>query len=334
MITGRIKACIAMVIFACLVLISLAPMHALEAGGETRYELISGGVTFGNDAILLHPSETLFHQQTLATMDNENMDISFPGSLNFSRSRGVDLALPSISQTVNRSVSSSSVGFFYANTPFYPCCNFGAAPVGVGQFGKPSPVTPAAFSGSALMYPEMINRGNLVHGTNNTSTSQATPAASSGSAQMSTEMINQEKLVQAMHYTSTSTNINNPRLTLPPSLAADAYGEVEAINASMDKNISAANATSPALLSEQKFNLNANASQINNSSIVERMWRNSHLSNLMDDVYEGDSSSPIWIAPQENMSETLQRTDHKLVMQYALNMTQPGKYLTKAFWDL
>src|SRR5208337_738794 len=198
----------------------------------------------------------------------------------------------------------------------------------------------AAFSGSALMYPEMINQGNLAPG---------------------------------LHYTST--NINNPRLTLPPTLAANAYRDVAAVNATMGMNMSTMNVTSPGLLpgnntsvnnylkkdntssntsqantnnttaipvkistpillSEQKFNLDANASQINNSSIVERLWRNSHLPRLMDDDYEGDASSPIWIAPQENMSETLQRTDHNRVMQYALNMTQPGKYLTKAFWDL
>ncbi len=336
MITGRIKSGMAIFICACLVLLSLAPYHAIGAGGETRYELISGGVTFGNDAIRTAQDETLFHQQALATMDFENMDISFPGSLDFSPSQGVDLAFPSITQTVDRSVSYSSVGFFTADLPFYPCCNFGAAPVGVGQFGKPSPVTPAAFIGSALMYPEMINQGNLVHG---------------------------------MHYTST--NINNPRLTLPPSLAAGAYGEVAAANATLGTNLSTMNVTSPGLLSdnnstrdylikdnassnqsqananntttipvklstpvllsEQKYNLDANSSRINNSTIVERMWRNSHLSHLMDDAYEGDASSPIWIAPQENMSETLQRTDHDRVMRYALKHDAARKIPDEGF---
>lgn len=299
---GNIKASFA-VISACLLLIAVVPSPVLGAARETRYELIADGVTFGNDVINTGLNESVFHQQTLAATDRETAGISFPGDLDFIPGQGVSLALPSITQTSDQMVSLSSTGFFEANIPFYPCCNFGAAPAGVGQFGKPSPVTPARFRGSSIMYPEMINEGILVP-----------------------DLAYENK------------NINNTMVTLPPAMAAGPYGEAEAVaNATIGEtavyNSTFGNTTPPLLLSTHRFNFDSNASLINNYSIVERMWRNSHMFHLMDIAYEGDTSGPFWMEPLKP-TEALQRTNHSRVIDYSLNMTRPGKYLTKEFWDL
>ncbi|HTX44505.1 MAG TPA: hypothetical protein VMC61_07210 [Methanocella sp.] len=299
----RAGAYLAILIAACIALLALAPNDASGAAAETRYELIADGLTFGDDLIIAGLNQTVFHQQSAAAGDNEALAITFPGSLDFSPSQGVDIALPAIHQAREDAVSVSSTGFFHANLPFYPCCNFGAAPVGVGQFGKPSPVTDAGFRGNALMYPEMVNQGIL------------TP-----------DLKYENK------------NLNNTMVTLPPLLASGPYAEVAAVaNSTVGEtaanNSSLGNVTPPLLLSEQRFNFDSNASQIDNYNIVERMWRNSHLAHLMDVNYEGEASRPVWMTPLKP-AEALQLTDHFKVLGYALNLTKPGKYLTKAGWDL
>ncbi|HTX43911.1 MAG TPA: hypothetical protein VMC61_04220, partial [Methanocella sp.] len=218
-------------------------------------------------------------------------------------SSGVSLALPSISESVDRTVSISRTGFFTADLPYYPCCNFGAAPVGYGQFGVPSPVTPAGISGNALMYPEMINRGIL-------------------DRNLSTD----------------NRNLNNTMTTLPTSLAPEAFGAVSAVAGATvgekpRNNTTLGNTTMPTLLSDKRYNFNAPASDINNSSIVERMWRNSHLSHLMDFAYEGEASSPVWLEPMKPM-DAFQRRDPYKIINFSLNMTLPGKYLTRSYWEL
>ncbi len=125
---------LAIALLVCLALARL-PGEARGAAAETSYELIADGVTYGNDLILTGLRESLFHQQALSAADAESLDISFPGALPFSPSSGTYIALPSIHEAVDESVGVSSTGFFFANLPYYPCCNFGAAPVGVGQFG-------------------------------------------------------------------------------------------------------------------------------------------------------------------------------------------------------
>jgi hypothetical protein len=300
---GRVNASLAIILSACLVLVAWVPGQARGAAAETRHELVAGGAAFGNDLIVTGLNEMVFHQQSAAVEDSEALAISFPGALDFSPSQGTNIALPSISQAMSETISLSSTGFFRADLPYYPCCNFGAAPVGVGQFGKPSPVTGARFRDRALMYPEMINKGIL-----------------------------------NPNLTYENKNVNNTMVTLPPLLASGPYGESAAVaNATIGETVvngsTFGNATPPLLLSSHRFNFDANASQISNFSVVERMWRNSHLYHLMDIAYEGESSRPVWMAPLKP-AETLQLTDHFKVLGHALNMTRPGKYLTKTFWDL
>lgn len=326
-----LKGYFAIFIVLLVVMISVIPCNAFAAAGEARYEMRSGDTTFGNDLTATGQAETVFHQQTLTNEDKENLGITFPGEfgLNAAGGPGVDMVIPAITQTTKQSSSYTSTGFFTANLPFYPCCNYGAAPVGVGQFGKPSPVKPAKFRGSGLFYPEMVNSGGLKNQT-------GVPLY-------------------------TETNINNTRITLPPPTAPQAYGEVAGIarvtvggiasdplynksdneirNNSYSKSNNTSNNASnsismPLLLSSHRFNMNAPADEINNTSIMERMWRNSHFGHLMDIAYEGDSSYPTWIAPEKSPKDLLQRRDPYKVIGYSLNMTKPGEYLTYAFWDL
>ena len=285
--------------WAGITLIVAILLLGLGATAETRYELIEGSVTYGNDLIITGLTNSLIHQQEVAGLDEENLGVSFPAALPFSPS--VCMALPSISQEHSASMSASSLGYFESNIPFYPCCNFGAAPVGVGQSGKPSPVSPAPFKGRALMYPEMINMGIL-------------------SQNLSYE----------------NTNINSTMVTLPPALAIGPYSEVAAIASETRGETPINNSTinkPPMLLSTHRLNFDSNATEISNMSIVERMWRNSHVAHLMDIAYEGDASRPIWMEPLKP-TEALQRTSHARVLDYAMNMTRPGAYLTRSFWDL
>jgi hypothetical protein len=298
-----VRVSLAIIMIACMVLLALVPYDASGAAAETRYELIAGEATFGNDVILTGLNQMVFHQMSAAARDSEALSVSFPGALALSPSQGTNIALPSIHQARMGTASASYTGFFQVDIPFYPCCNFGAAPVGVGQFGKPSPVTPAVFPGRALMYPEMVNSGIL-----------------------------------DPNLTYENKNINSTMVTLPPGLAAGPYGEAAAVASvtvgeTVANNSSSGNITPPLLLSTHRFNFDSSASSINNFSIIERMWRNSHLAHLMDIAYEGESSRPIWMAPLKP-ADTLQLTNHFKVLSHSLNMTRPGEYITRAFWDL
>lgn len=306
----RSIACI--IILVSLLLLATATHKAWGAAGELKYELVSGGVTYGDDAIITGLKQAIFHQQDATAVDLESLGIAFPGTLCFAPSQGTGIALPSIRQTREESASRSSTGFYSANQPYYPYINEGAAPIGVGQFGRPSPVTPAGFQSNSLLYPEMVVEGDL------------TP-----------------------NLTYDNKNINNSRVTLPPSTAGRAYGETAAALGGTTGMES-----SPLALSIHRFNLDLNASQISRMSILERMWRNSHLSHLMDIAFEGEVSRPAWISPEETLTVpqaprnesdltnvtsprvSLQRTDHAKVIREALAFTRPGQYIKPEFWDL
>lgn len=295
-----------------LALLAIAPYHALGSAAELKYEVISGGTTFGNDAIITGLKQAVFHQQEASIADREGLGITFPAALELTPSQGTEIALPSIRQTREESASTSETGFYWANQPYYPYINDGAAPIGVGQFGRPSPVTPAMFRGNSLLYPEMVIRGDL-----------------------------------EPNLTYDNKNIDNSRVTLPPSTATQAYGETMAVLSGTRGMES-----SPLALSDHRFNLDLNSSQISRTSILERMWRNSHLAHLMDIAFEGEVSRPAWISPEETIAApaaprnesdlmnvtsprvSLQHTDHAKVLREALALTRPGQYIKPDFWDL
>ena len=80
--------------------------------------------------------------------------------------------------------------------------------------------------------------------------------------------------------------------------------------------------------------MSADTSVIDNMSVTDRMWRNSHLGGTMWTAYEGDTATPSWIAPFDKPQTVIQMTDHIQVLKDSLNMTEPGTNIKPRFWRL
>ena len=90
----------------------------------------------------------------------------------------------------------------------------------------------------------------------------------------------------------------------------------------------------PVILSGKTINYDASPAQINNTSIVERLWRNSHQGALLDAAYEGNAAWPTWIDPLRNPFALLYCGDPFTTIKSALEMTMPGHYLIQSYWSL
>jgi hypothetical protein len=82
------------------------------------------------------------------------------------------------------------------------------------------------------------------------------------------------------------------------------------------------------------FNFDATTEQINEMSILERMWRNSHRGGTMGKAYIGDTSAPYWIDPYERPYDLPMIDEHWYILQSALNMVVPGTQIMPRFWSL
>jgi len=279
--------CVAALIFVTILALSIFPLNSSAI--ELRPEIRVGDITFGSDVMTTGLSQSVFHQQTLASTDGEAAAVAFEN----------DRPVPTITQASDQSVAATSTGFFQADLPFYPCLNNGASPVGIGQIGVPYPVTTADFSGSDIMFPEMTNQGNL---------------------------LNDSKLV----------SMNSTRKTLP-SPGSTATGNLQTLYDRQGINnsgLNAKDANMPVILSSQTFNFDAEPDQINNTSLVERLWRNSHVGKLMDNAYEGDTAGPNWIMPYQDPYDLMQMHCPGNVIKYSLEETKPGANLIRSFWEL
>jgi hypothetical protein len=262
---------------------------------EARPEVIYGNTVFGVDFIDSGMSQVLLHRETLATTDQEALAISFPAG------SGVASVAPAIAQTSSGTVTAASLGFFTSNFQFCPAVNIGAPAVGVGQFAVPSPVTTAKFSGHSLMFPEMTVEGNLLANGN-------------------------------------VSKMSDTGITLPPSQANNAYDTVRGLSY-LEKNQSAQGFEArekglPVILSSDTVDFEATPGQINNTSIVDRLWRNTHQANALNNLYEGEAARPTWIAPARNPYELIDCGIASDAIKSALEMTRPGKFLTRAYWSL
>lgn len=178
--TLREKLVIAIIII--LIILWAVPATSF-ARQEFRYELIAGDLSFGNDFGRAKDIQNLFHQQTLQTIDNESLRVDFPlfadgiiagptkgpaaidnvslgmgSSTNILPFGLVDLAFPSIKQTVNQSIAASTTGFYSATFLGIPPVNTGAGQVWSGPGTPISPVTtPATIAGPNTPFPEMVN---------------------------------------------------------------------------------------------------------------------------------------------------------------------------------
>lgn len=286
--TGRFAAILVLALLASAVAM---PQSVWSSGLEFRPEFRSGNTVFGIDYTSAGMAQDVFHQQSLATDDTEALAVSFPG-----QGSGADLA-----QTSAETIAATSTGFFEANTPFYPCLNNGASPVGVGHMWDPYPVTPASFTGNTIFFPEMVNQRNLID-------------------------------------SSKLQNMDATRITLPPQEAGPGVNQellglygMEGFN---NSGLNARNVNAPVILSAQTFNFDASPDQINNTSIVERLWRNSHLGVTLQNAYEGDAAYPTWVVPYKEPVTMMEFKCPGNVINYALSETKPGSYLTRSFWTL
>lgn len=276
-------------------LLCAAVMPFIVYGTESRPELWYGNTVFGIDFVDSGISQQLFHRSTLATSDQEAMAISFPAGL------GDTVAAPAIAQTCADTVTATSLGFFNSNFQFCPVVNVGAVPVGVGQFGKASPVTMARFAAPSLLFPEMTVEGNL--------------------------------LANGDYKKMASTGI-----TLPPAQAGTTYDTIRGLSY-QEKNQSATGFSArekglPVILSGHTLDFVATPGQINNTSVTERLWRNSHQSNALNYLYEGEAARPTWIAPAKNPYELIDCGESSKAIKSSIEMTRPGKYLTRSYWSI
>lgn len=82
------------------------------------------------------------------------------------------------------------------------------------------------------------------------------------------------------------------------------------------------------------FNFDATTEQINNMTLLERMWRNAHRGGTMGKAYAGDTSYPLWIDPYERPYDLPRIDEHWYVLQSALNMCVPGTQIMPRYWSL
>lgn len=87
-------------------------------------------------------------------------------------------------------------------------------------------------------------------------------------------------------------------------------------------------------MSYPDFNFKADAAQVSNMSLLDRMWRNSHFFCTMGRAYEGDTSYPDWILPTEYTKSSIAMNNWYDVNAAALNYTLPGTHLTPRYWSL
>jgi hypothetical protein len=293
MVVGYFKSYVGVPLVALLLCTAL--MSCCTYATESRPELQYGNVVAGVDFINSGMSQDLFHSQTLAATDEEALAVSF-----LSGPGGTTLA-PSIAQTSTETVTAASTGFFLSNFQFYPVENVGAAPVGVGQFGKVSPVGTAPFFGKAVMYPEMVVKGNLL-----------------GKGDFPTML--------------------NTGFSFPPAQATVANDTVWKLGKmESDQNAQGLNAIDkglPVVLSGHAFDFISTPAQISKASTVMRLWRNVKQGSMLNYMYEGDAAFPEWIAPVKNPLLLIDCGEGTQAIKSALEMTQPGKFLQRSFWSL
>ncbi len=271
------------------------------SGTETRPELVYGNIVAGNDYTDSGASQALFHRSTLATTDDEALAISLPyEESGYNGGSPAGTAPIEIAQTSSDTIAATSTGLFEANYLFSPAINYGAAPVGTGYFGVPQPVSTALFTSNSLMYPEMVVRGNLIKD------KEGEPAALG--------------------------------ISLPPLQSGPAYNAIGALAAKQENadaiGYDARDAGMPVILSSRTIDFDASPEQIDNTSIVDRLWRNTHQGSIMDYIYEGDAAYPQWIAPYKNPLILIDCGDSLSTMKFALKMTRAGTFLVPSFWSI
>lgn len=379
---GALIRIIAILLVACLVLSALAALCGART--EERYEMRSGNTVFGDDFYKSSNIQSLFHQQSLATSDQEQSSVSLPNTLDLTTAgdKNVDIALPSMEQNVSQSASAESTGFFTANYEYRPEAVYGNVPLSTDY---PSAVRQAirpAQVGLTLFSPEQFDTiaiRNKMKELNNT-VSPAKPSNETGidinsepgnssSMNLLGSGYNRSSLLNLFTPQNTSTNpeeipliypsdfdmagrdapvIPNPGIgsfstngagSTGASLTGLIAGNDRTFKSNASGNLSGAEknqtvAAKPQALNYADYNFDATTDQINDMTLVERMWRNAHRGGTMGKAYAGDTSAPIWIDPYERPYDVSMIDEHWYVLQSALNMCVPGTQIMPRYWSL
>lgn len=74
--------------------------------------------------------------------------------------------------------------------------------------------------------------------------------------------------------------------------------------------------------------------QIQNMSVMQRLYRNAFIGSTMHKAYEGNTQYPTWIDPYDGGHGVFNQPDMYKIMDNARALTQPGKHLYPALWAL
>lgn len=269
---------------------------------EARWALQTGDILTGEDISIEHPTSVLFHQQAMSASDLESLQLSFPGTLDFnvagSPGDGVGLALPSISETADRTISQSSTGYFKANWAYMAdmaAANAGSSPLGA-SFGNIQPFKSGRMIGSGLLWPYMT----------------PLPAASSFSPKLS---------IQSMSIDNDLFNASRIMRSIANSTAANASSGTAASNASQE-------------VRKPPVNPASTAAQIKDMPDMERLLRNAFIGSTMYKAYEGPTQYPEWIDPYDNGRGVFDQINMSHILSLAHSETLPCTHIAPVFWDL
>lgn len=311
---------------------------------EVRKELCTDGVVYGTDIVIAAPQQTLFHQQSAQGLDSEASSVAFPDTV--ALSPGTNLALPSLTQQVDQTSVVQETGFFTANYCYCPGPNNGNVPLTATYITDINSIQPGRLIGSAPMYPEMVN---LAPGQRKLSqlAQQADNTSGADTNKSLSDRIKQEiSLNLPINITAGSGNvISYAERECPTCVGSSVTPPTVGVSPSVssptpepgEKNVTE-NVNPPTSqgydLSYEHFNMSADTDAINNMSITDRMWRNSHLGGTMWTAYQGDTATPSWIAPFDRPQTVIPMTDHFQVIKDSLNLTEPGTNIKPRFWRL
>ncbi|OPY29413.1 MAG: hypothetical protein A4E28_00908 [Methanocella sp. PtaU1.Bin125] len=312
-------------IVALIVLIALGVTVPALAWKVSKIGISVGDIFYGNEASLQKPSATLFHSQNLAATDTEALAINFPTTGDGS------VVAPTIAQTVAGTTTATDTGFFKANYCYTSFSNLGGFDL-AGGIGSWHPLRSPLMVGSGISWPYMNNAPLYGQGT-----MQFQPAITTApdTSQISfAPGTASSSLLQPATLKNTVSGIGGN------NTAGNATGgkvnnvAMQGGNLSANKT-AAKNATATPKPVPPRDYKNMTKTDIQNTSGLERLYRNANMVNPIPKTYKGTVDRPTMIAPVQNpMADILLPANKSKVISDAGNMTKAGTALKTKGWDL
>lgn len=343
---GALKALL--IIIGCIVLVSGMMAAGVSARLEGRWALQTGNIITGEDFSIQHPMAVIFHQETSNALDLENFDLSFPafadglqlgpldlGLGDFSATSNilpfgpVNLAFPSIHEDVLQSVQATSTGFFAANWAYIAdtaASNVGSEPLGT-RLAAGHPIKSSHMLGFEFLWPLMT----------------PWPQASASMGGLSLDLGDG---VGDMPLDYPIGNIlDNAPVYHTPKISFFAGGNDTGISGNdtiQANNTVVANQTSQSQSQANKrtptrkprVNPASTKVEIQNMTVLKRMYRDAFIGSTMYKAYEGPTQYPTWIDPYDDGKGVFNMIDMQKILGIAHNKTLPGAHVAPVFWDL